>query len=204
MAQIYTTSQNEQIEYVVKKSKFVAYCFNVQSIKDINTLLQNIKQKHTDATHICYAFELITNEQKCVDDGEPSGTAGKPILDCIKKQKLKNVLIVVVRYFGGIKLGAGGLTRAYSKSASLVLEKCKKRQLEQVVTINFNLSVKDYNKIKNLFLNQNILKHKQTYGANFVQVTAIIKTDYQQEFILQLTSLLMQQLNFNITETYYY
>ena len=104
----------------IKKSKFISLCFNVESAEDVSNILETIKKENKKATHVCFAYRIVGAEflEKAFDDGEPSGTAGKPILNVIQKQNLSNVLIVVVRYFGGIKLGAGGLLRAYLKAAS--------------------------------------------------------------------------------------
>lgn len=111
-------------EYIEKKSRFIGHLFEIESIEEIESILHNLKIEHKRCTHICYSYILNTNGnyEKCFDDGEPSGTAGKPILNVLKRKELKNNLIVVVRYFGGIKLGAGGLLRAYSKTSSLLFE----------------------------------------------------------------------------------
>lgn len=108
------------IEIVEKKSRFLGYAYSGICASDIERILKDLSNEHKKATHICYAYNIITGgvSAKAFDDGEPSGTAGKPIFNVIEKKKLIDVLIVVVRYFGGIKLGAGGLVRAYSKCAS--------------------------------------------------------------------------------------
>lgn len=110
-------------EIVINKSRFVAYKFELSCLDDVKKNLENLKKEHKKATHICYAyvFNLGVVSEKCFDDGEPGGTAGLPILNVIKKRKCENTLVAVVRYFGGIKLGAGGLTRTYTKAASAVL-----------------------------------------------------------------------------------
>ncbi|MBO4412541.1 MAG: YigZ family protein [Clostridia bacterium] len=106
-------------ELEIKKSKFIGYLFEIGSLEEIKQIVDNLKKEHKKATHICYAYRLNSPfAEKAVDDGEPSGTAGKPILNVLQKQNIENSLLVVVRYFGGIKLGAGGLFRAYSKCAS--------------------------------------------------------------------------------------
>lgn len=112
----------KQIEYIEKKSKFIAYYFDLSCKQDIEDNLKFLKKEHKKATHICYAYIFNRDEVliKCSDDGEPSGTAGRPILNVMEKKNVKNVMICVVRYFGGVKLGAGGLVRAYTKSASLL------------------------------------------------------------------------------------
>ena len=87
----------------------------INSISEINDILSNLNKEYKDSTHICYAY-IIDNKEKCFDDGEPSATAGLPILNVLKKNNLSNILAVVIRYFGGIKLGVGGLSHAYSSS----------------------------------------------------------------------------------------
>lgn len=107
------------MEIEIKKSKFIGIYYQVESAEDISTILQNLKKEYKKATHICYAYRLTSPfAEKAFDDGEPSGTAGKPILNVLQKQDKQNCLLVVVRFFGGVKLGAGGLVRAYSKTAS--------------------------------------------------------------------------------------
>jgi len=107
------------IEIIEKKSKFLGYLLSCKSVEEIEIGLQELKREHKKATHICYAYSLsLPFLEKAVDDGEPSGTAGRPILSVIQKKKLTNVCVFVVRYFGGIKLGAGGLVRAYTKTTS--------------------------------------------------------------------------------------
>lgn len=110
-------------ELIEKKSKFYGYAIKVQSVEEVNKFIDGLKKEHKKCTHICYAYQIKKPlTAKAVDDGEPSGTAGRPILNVIDKKNLTNILVVVVRYFGGIKLGAGGLVRAYSKCASSVVE----------------------------------------------------------------------------------
>lgn len=107
----------------IKKSKFIGLYFPVKSQDEVMEILNNLKKEHKKATHICYAYRLTNPfSEKAFDDGEPSGTAGKPILNVLQKQDKKDSLLVVIRYFGGIKLGAGGLVRAYSKTASETLK----------------------------------------------------------------------------------
>lgn len=113
-----------QTEIEINKSRFISYVQRVESEEAAIAFVDEIKKKHWNATHNCSAYMVGENDQhqKADDDGEPSGTAGKPILEIIKKAGLKDTVIVVTRYFGGIKLGAGGLIRAYGKSASAGLK----------------------------------------------------------------------------------
>lgn len=107
-----------------KKSKFLAFFFDIKSREQIDKILKEVRAEHKKATHVCFAVIYSGSEYvcKCSDDGEPSGTAGRPILNVLEKQGRTNCLLVVVRYFGGIKLGAGGLVRAYTKAAAGVLK----------------------------------------------------------------------------------
>ena len=108
-------------EEVIKKSRFISYYYEVTSVEEVKDILEDLKKEHKKARHIPYAYK-IDNLIKKSDDKEPGGTAGTPIYNIIEKKNLNNCLIVVVRYFGGIKLGAGGLLRAYSNGANNVIK----------------------------------------------------------------------------------
>lgn len=110
-------------EIIINKSRFIAYSYDLNDISEVDNILSKLKKEHKKATHICYAYVYSRDavREKACDDGEPNGTAGYPILNVIKKKNLTNTLVAVVRYFGGIKLGAGGLTRAYTKATAEVL-----------------------------------------------------------------------------------
>lgn len=110
-------------QYIEKKSKFLGYRLDCKSLDEVEKALDFLKKEHKKATHICYAYSLSSPFlEKAVDDGEPSGTAGRPILSVLQKRGVRDVCVFVVRYFGGIKLGAGGLVRAYTKISSEVLK----------------------------------------------------------------------------------
>ncbi|MCK1994464.1 YigZ family protein [Peribacillus muralis] len=120
LAQYLTVAGRGEHEIVIEKSRFISHIARVETEEAAQAFIQEIKKKHKDATHNCSAYMIGEQNQiqKALDDGEPSGTAGVPILEVLKKKDLKDTAIVVTRYFGGIKLGAGGLIRAYSKSTS--------------------------------------------------------------------------------------
>lgn len=105
---------------IEKKSKFYGYRYEITDIKEVDIILNELKQEHKKAKHFCYAYKIGTLERKN-EDKEPSNTAGKPILDIINHNNLDNTLIIIVRYFGGILLGRGLLTRTYSKAARELL-----------------------------------------------------------------------------------
>lgn len=119
-----TITKNSIFEYEIKKSKFITLLYKVKEISDVNDYLKNVRTLYPNATHYCYAY-IIDENYHFSDDGEPGGTAGLPIVEVLKKKDLTNILCIVVRYFGGIKLGAGGLVRAYTKSVQDALEENK-------------------------------------------------------------------------------
>jgi uncharacterized YigZ family protein len=127
-------------EIVIKKSRFIGYGFAVSSEEEALAHIERIRKEHWNATHNCFAYVIGERDQvqKASDDGEPSGTAGKPILEVIKNKQLKNVLIIVTRYFGGVMLGAGGLIRAYSDGAVAAVEASSavRMQLHAVVEVD--------------------------------------------------------------------
>lgn len=154
----------------IKKSKFISFVFYVQTVEEIKAHLQQLNKTYADATHICYAYVVKDNgvKEKAVDNGEPSGTAGKPILDCIKKQNYVNMLVAVVRYFGGIKLGAGGLVRAYSQGAKSVIESVKHLTQEYIEfeTINIEIQYNLLSNFKKYCLENNCIIENIEYKTN--------------------------------------
>ncbi len=126
---------------VINKSKFYSFVYPITTEEQAKTFIAELEEKFADATHICTAYLLsFPKVEKANDDGEPSGTAGKPMLELLKKKGLDNVLLAVVRYFGGIKLGAGGLVRAYTNAGNLVLDKAK---VIDIVSVDEYLAVVD-------------------------------------------------------------
>ncbi len=116
--------KNAVAEIIEKKSKFIANVYPANNKDEAENILKQIRQRYHDAKHNSYAY-IVENIEKCSDDGEPSGTAGAPLLDILKNNNLNNVIIVVTRYFGGILLGTGGLVRAYTEAAKKALESTK-------------------------------------------------------------------------------
>jgi len=134
----------------IKRSTFHTFLYPVSFMKDVEQALSTIKKRYPDASHHCYAYIMGENQevQKYEDDGEPSQTAGMPILEVLKKNNLTNVLAVVVRYFGGVKLGAGGLIRAYSKGPAEALKKAKIATRKNMVTIEIKAKFDDIGKFE--------------------------------------------------------
>ena len=110
-----TLKSNSVNEIIIKNSRFITLLYKLNDVNDVNSIVDEVKELYPKATHYCYAY-ITDNARRSSDDGEPGGTAGAPMLNVLDKEEIINVLAVTVRYFGGIKLGAGGLVRAYSKS----------------------------------------------------------------------------------------
>ena len=128
-------------EYSEKRSKFLAFAFHVESTDEVKSLVQQYSKEYYDARHVCYAYMLGYQREhfRAVDNGEPSGTAGKPIFGQINKFELTNVLVIVVRYFGGIKLGTSGLTNAYKLATSEALQNAniEERTIDTKIKVTF-------------------------------------------------------------------
>ncbi|HIT38019.1 MAG TPA: YigZ family protein [Candidatus Onthousia faecipullorum] len=162
--------KKEIYEVTIKNSKFIGVIIPIESLDDVKDNINDIKEEYKNATHYCYAFTLINNKGFS-DDGEPNKTAGIPILNVIEDNNLVNVLVIVIRYFGGIKLGPGGLIRAYSNTCKEVINKSTLVELINGIEASITFS---YSKEKevNYLLKNSIIKNK-LYEEN---CTYIIET----------------------------
>ena len=163
--------ENASAEVVEKKSKFIANVFYVESREEAEKIIKKVNKQYHDARHNCYAYSIITSDgviEKASDDGEPSGTAGAPMLTILSKNNLANVLVIVTRYFGGILLGTGGLVKAYSESCSLVIEKAEivEKYIAQVYKIEIGYS--DVDKFKYFAKNKDIIILNEEYLENVI------------------------------------
>lgn len=162
-------------EVEIKKSKFICYIDTVHTVADVNIVIKNIKTKYVGATHYCYAY-IIDNIKHFQDDGEPSGTAGIPILHVLESKNLQHIIAIVVRYFGGIKLGAGGLVRAYSGAVSKALISSKFVELKKCQRVYISFDYINTKKVDYIVKNYSILNktfaHNITYEL-FVPIEAI-------------------------------
>ncbi len=145
-----TINQTFTNEIIIEKSKFIGIIKPLNNKDDVKNILNEIKKKYPKATHYCYGY-IVNGLQKSNDDGEPSSTAGKPILETLLKNDLFNVILIVVRYFGGIKLGAGGLTRAYVDIASQTIKKSILLTKKEVGIYKINTSY-ELNDVLNRYL----------------------------------------------------
>ena len=135
----YTIEKNASEELVEKKSRFIANIFYVENEIEVEKRIDEVKKANKDAKHHVFAYRLNNGMEKYSEDGEPSGTAGIPILDILRGEKLVNVLVVVTRYFGGILLGTGGLVRAYGGVTKLALEKVEKIEMKLCIEYKIEL-----------------------------------------------------------------
>ena len=157
---MYTIKNNYETSLEIKKSIFITCLYKVYNKDDIEKYLKETKEEYKDATHYCYAY-IIDNLKKVDDDNEPGGTAGIPIMDVLEKKQMNYILCVVVRYFGGIKLGAGGLVRAYSKATRSALDQVEIKELIDVYLVEVKTT---YSNIKKL---DYILKDFVILNKNF-------------------------------------
>lgn len=146
----------------IEKSKFLGFVFHVETEDEFKLKLKAIQKEHPKATHHCYAY-VLENRQKSNDDGEPSGTAGLPMLETIKIMDLTNVGVVAVRYFGGIKLGAGGLTRAYARITSETIKKAEIKEIVSLPTFKIIASYDLQNIVDKYLRKNNILILQKDY-----------------------------------------
>lgn len=154
---------------VINKSKFYSFAYPITSEDCAKEIINELNKKFSDATHVCYAYSLSCPRlDKADDDGEPSGTAGKPILELIKKRGLENVLVAVVRYFGSIKLGAGGLVRAYTNSGNLVLDKASVVEMIDIDKYQVVADVSLGAKISNFIVSNNGQIYKTNYSDKVI------------------------------------
>jgi len=171
-----TIKENTLAEIIEKKSKFIANIFYVESREEAESLIKEINRKYHDARHNCYAYRVIENEliiEKSSDDGEPSGTAGAPMLNILSKNNYANVLVIVTRYFGGILLGTGGLVKAYSSACTLGLKKACiiEKNIADLYKIEINYT--DIDKFKYFAKSNNIIILKEEYLENVILEIAI-------------------------------
>lgn len=200
-----TIKEDNQHEVEIKKSRFICFLKRIETEEEAKAFIQQIKKEHWKANHNCSAFVLGDHHeiQRSSDDGEPSGTAGVPMLEVMKKNDLINVCAVVTRYFGGTKLGAGGLIRAYSGSVAqaIVHTGIVEGRLQQEVFVQLDYS--NWGKMENFIASEN-LAVKDTQFTNRVVVTCMVDENQVDDFEAQVTDLLNGQVSFTTGEVTYH
>lgn len=192
--------KESQAEIVEKKSRFIANVFYIETVEEAEEKIKQIKKKYFDARHNCFAYSIFSKEKiidRFSDDGEPSGTAGAPILNILNSKKLTNILVIVTRYFGGILLGTGGLVRAYTGATHEALNKTNIIYKELGIEAKFEINYQDLEKLKYYFKQNDIEIIKFEYGEN-VEVFANITNNKYQETINKISELNFKIINTNI------
>lgn len=194
-----TTASDGTASYEIQKSRFIAYTHHAENEDDARAFVTAIKKKHFDARHNCSAWVLgaDSSQQKSNDDGEPGGTAGNPILEAIKNHGLTNVVVVVTRYFGGIKLGAGGLIRAYSHTASLGIEATPCLEVKPFCLIEAEIDYSLLGAVENWIRNEQLRTGETSY-LDKVTIRLLAEPDDCDSISTQLTNLTSAQCNISV------
>ena len=166
-------------EKVIEKSRFLAYAAHTAGEEEARAFLQDVRARHPLATHVCYAFvaDRLGNLMRFSDDGEPQGTAGMPILGVLRARKLFETAVAVVRYFGGIKLGAGGLTRAYSSSAAEALDRAAVCEYAVCTEVTVRVAYPEVNALTRFLEGRNVLSREFSEKAAFIIAVREEETD---------------------------
>lgn len=192
-----TIKENVSAEIVEKKSKFIANVFYVESVDEAERIIAETKKKYYDARHNCFAYSIYSEEgvqNRFSDDGEPSGTAGSPMLNIITSKGLSNILVIVTRYFGGILLGTGGLVRAYTGAFQEALSSTVEIQKDLGLEAQINTEYSELEKVK-YYLNQNDMNIVDIVYDE--QVKVIFEATKQKYEVLEKTK---ENLNFKIND----
>ena len=185
-----TIKKDGQVQEEIKKSRFICHIKRVTTEDEARNFIQSVKKEHYKATHNCSAFILGERSEmkRSSDDGEPSGTAGVPMLGVLENHQLTNVCAVVTRYFGGIKLGAGGLIRAYAGSVALAIKEIGSVHIKEQLGLRLTLSYSQYQELPN-FLKAKQLQEQDTAFTDQVQTTIFVDKDDKDSVIESLIEL---------------
>ncbi len=191
------------VETVIEKSRFICTLIPVKTSEEAEKELALLKKEYWDATHNCSAYIIGWNQEtmKCRDDGEPSRTAGVPMLEVLKNNQMTNVLAVVTRYFGGIKLGAGGLVRAYGKSVTNTLPKAQFTTVKKIVDITLNVTYKEFEIIKHYLENNEKNITEINYLEN-VQIQFETEEFELEKVKCDIIDMFKNNVNINLSDPY--
>ncbi|VTS41323.1 YigZ family protein [Streptococcus porcinus] len=197
-----TIQANGHFEEVIKKSRFIGQAFRISSEEEGKAILAKIKKEHYKANHSCSAMIIGENAQikRSSDDGEPSGTAGLPILSILEKQDLTNILVVVTRYFGGIKLGTGGLIRAYSSVTAATLDSSQQIIVKEQVGLRVHLSYSQYQVFTNFIETYGLVEQHTTF-TDQVSTTLFCDFDFQSKLIQELSEFYQGKISFEAVDS---
>ena len=189
---------SEEGIYIEKKSKFICHLFNVTSADEVTEIIKAEKKKYYDARHHCFAYVMGEDgsDIKCSDDGEPSGTAGRPMLDILQKEGLTDILCVVTRYFGGTLLGTGGLVRAYSSALKDAIDKSTFKNETKAIIIKYKYGYNFDAKISS-YLRDKDIKVLDSEYSDAVEITIVL----EKEMFSAVSNDLVNITNGNIKKT---
>ncbi len=192
MKKFITIKENSYDEFVEKKSTFITHLVRVTSEEEAREFIQKMKKKHYDATHVCSCYVVGDNNEitRANDDGEPSGTAGAPMLDVLVKNEIKNVCATVIRYFGGTKLGTGGLVRAYGGGVINALKNTTLVERKDALEIRLELDYSLNGKIEYEIEKTNFIVNNLEYTDKIIYTIYVMEEDYDsfQSWIANLTN----------------
>ena len=192
MKKFITIKENSYDEFVEKKSTFITHLVRVTSEEEAREFIQKMKKKHYDATHVCSCYVVGDNNEitRTNDDGEPSGTAGAPMLDVLVKNEIKNVCATVIRYFGGTKLGTGGLVRAYGGGVINALKNATLVERKDALEIRLELDYSLNGKIEYEIEKTNFIVNNLEYTDKIIYTIYVMEEDYDsfQSWIANLTN----------------
>lgn len=199
-----TVFASHESEKIIEKSRFLTYSTHVESEEEARAFIAEIRSKHSLATHVCFAFisDKTGNLQRFSDDGEPQGTAGVPILEVLKAKKLYETAVAVVRYFGGIKLGAGGLVRAYSSSAAENLDGADIRVLEMCSELFINVDYTGIDSAQKFISTHTCSLLSSDYGAD-VRFCVAVKKKEEEGFCAELVDYMQGRVKIEKNSEYY-
>ena len=183
MEEFLSIKEEAKAEITEKKSKFIAEVFYVETVEEAEETIEKVKKREHSAKHHCYAYRIIGEKviEKMSDDGEPSGTAGAPMLSILQGKNLNNVLVIVTRYFGGILLGTGGLVRAYSESTTNAIEKAETKKIQKGAEIELEIGYQEYENLKYYLSKINGKINSSEYKDN-IKATIQIPVSYVDDF----------------------
>ncbi len=206
MVESFLSVNGENIsETVIERSKFITRVKRISGEDEAREFIESVRKKHSDATHNCYAYVASEdgNLMKFSDDGEPQGTAGMPMLDVLRNKKIMMTVAVVTRYFGGVKLGAGGLVRAYSGCVAELLNNTEIVSNELSVEASIEVSYDLYPLFLKYSANKKVKVLSQGFSGN-VSITCVLPRVFEKEFFDGLTDFLLGKIKIEKNKEYFY
>ena len=190
------------VEIVEKKSKFIAKIVKVTSEDEAMEVLKSVKKEHRDARHNVFAYRIVNSSERFSDDGEPSGTAGVPILDILRGEKLQNIVVIVTRYFGGILLGTGGLVKAYSSAVKNAIARAEKVEMKLCNEYSIEVDYSYHNILLHYFKEDSIIVRDTKYTDN-ICLDIVVEQNLGDAVVAKITEKTDRTAKIELKATYY-